>query len=105
MVLGFILIWPIGLALLFYMIWGKRMFSGKCQSGGKYRHSGRKSHSSGNVAFDAYKAQALEQLEKEQIAFEAFLERLRAAKDKAEFDQFMEERKSSDMPTPEGQSA
>jgi len=27
MVLGFILFWPIGLALLAYMIWSKRMFS------------------------------------------------------------------------------
>jgi hypothetical protein len=27
MVLGFIFVWPVGLALLFYMIWSKRMFS------------------------------------------------------------------------------
>ncbi|NBC96652.1 MAG: DUF2852 domain-containing protein, partial [Deinococcus-Thermus bacterium] len=30
MILGFILFWPIGLALLAYMIWSKRMFTGKC---------------------------------------------------------------------------
>ncbi|MFW5655271.1 MAG: DUF2852 domain-containing protein, partial [Roseicyclus sp.] len=29
MVLGFVLFWPIGLALLAYMIWSKRMFSGQ----------------------------------------------------------------------------
>ena len=29
MVLGFIFFWPVGLALLAYMIWSKRMFSGK----------------------------------------------------------------------------
>ena len=95
MVLGFILFWPVGLALLAYMIWSKRMF-GKC-SHRKHTHSHRQAawaalKPSGNVAFDAYKAETLKRLEHEQDAFEAFLERLREAKDKAEFDQFMEER-------------
>lgn len=47
---------------------------------------------SGNSAFDAYKADTLRRLEEEQHAFEAFLQRLRDAKDKSEFDQFMDER-------------
>ena len=47
---------------------------------------------SGNSAFDAYKADTLARLEREQKDFEAFLHRLREAKDKAEFDQFMDER-------------
>ena len=47
---------------------------------------------SGNTAFDAYKAETLRRLEDEQQAFEAFLSRLREAKDKAEFDQFMDDR-------------
>ena len=46
----------------------------------------------GNAAFDAYKADTLRRLEDEQTNFETFLERLREAKDKAEFDQFMDER-------------
>ena len=46
----------------------------------------------GNTAFDAYKADTLRRLEEEQDAFEAFLQRLREAKDKAEFDQFMDDR-------------
>jgi hypothetical protein len=46
----------------------------------------------GNSAFDAYKADTLTRLEREQHEFESFLERLREAKDKAEFDQFMDER-------------
>lgn len=46
----------------------------------------------GNSAFDAYKADTLARLEREQHDFETFLGRLREAKDKAEFDQFMEER-------------
>ncbi len=90
MVLGFILVWPIGLALLAYMIWSKRMFSGNCGARRTaHRHSFR---SSGNSAFDAYKADTLKRLQDEQDAFEAFLERLREAKDKTEFDQFMEDR-------------
>jgi len=48
--------------------------------------------SSGNSAFDAYKTETLRRLEEEQDNFEAFLKRLRDAKDKAEFDQFMDDR-------------
>ena len=47
---------------------------------------------SGNRAFDAYKAETVQRLMDEQQQFEDFLERLRAAKDKTEFDQFMDER-------------
>ena len=32
MVLGFILFWPVGLALLAYMIWSKRMFNKNCNT-------------------------------------------------------------------------
>ncbi len=48
--------------------------------------------SSGNTAFDAYKTDTLRRLEEEQTAFESFLQRLRDAKDKSEFDSFMEDR-------------
>jgi hypothetical protein len=91
MVLGFIFFWPVGLALLIYMIWSKRMFSGKSCS----RRASRAmmtTRNTGNSAFDAYKADTLRRLEEEQGNFEAFLERLREAKDKAEFDQFMDDR-------------
>lgn len=47
---------------------------------------------SGNQAFDEYRAETLRRLEEEQQAFQDFLARLRVAKDKAEFDQFMAER-------------
>ena len=90
MILGFIVFWPIGLALLAYLIWSKRMFNGSCA---QRRTSVRAAFkSSGNAAFDAYKNDTLRRLEEEQDAFEAFLQRLREAKDKAEFDQFMDER-------------
>jgi hypothetical protein len=89
MALGFILFWPIGLALLAYMIWSKRMFKSAC---GAARTRHMVAGSSGNSAFDAYKADTVRRLEEEQEAFEAFLQRLRDAKDKAEFDQFMADR-------------
>ena len=99
-VLSFIFFWPLGLFLLAYMIWSKRMFSNGC---GKSRHDAHshmaRMHSrrhgfrtSGNTAFDAYKADTLDRLEREQEEFEAFLKRLRESKDKAEFDQYLDER-------------
>jgi hypothetical protein len=94
MVLGFIVFWPVGLALLAYMIWSKRMFNSSCSS---RRMSSKLTtmRSSGNTAFDAYKTETLRRLEEEQENFEAFLKRLRDAKDKSEFDQFMDERAKS----------
>ncbi|MGX0877728.1 hypothetical protein ACSSV4_002421 [Roseovarius sp. MBR-154] len=90
MVLGFIVFWPIGLAILGYMIWSNRM-SCRSTSTRLTRHA-----PSGNSAFDAYKADTLRRLEEEQEQFEAFLQRLRDARDKAEFDQFMDERRTPD---------
>ncbi|MCM2562393.1 DUF2852 domain-containing protein [Lutimaribacter sp. EGI FJ00015] len=93
MVLGFIVFWPIGLALLAYMIWSKRMFGKSCSRHNPMtRHAFGAMKPSGNTAFDAYKADTLQRLEEEQEQFETFLQRLRAARDKAEFDQFMDDR-------------
>ncbi len=92
MVLGFIFFWPVGLALLAYMIWSKRMFSKSCSRRKSWHSHMNAMKPSGNSAFDAYKADTLARLEREQQDFEAFLRRLREAKDKAEFDQFMDER-------------
>ncbi len=94
MILGFIIFWPIGLALLAYMIWSKRMFSNYHPSRIRTPLSRRRTalRTSGNSAFDAYKAETLRRLEEEQENFEAFLQRLRDSRDKAEFDQFMDER-------------
>ena len=60
--------------------------------------------SSGNRAFDDYRADTLKRLEDEQREFKEFLERLRFAKDRAEFDQFMAERRQrpSDQGPAEG---
>jgi uncharacterized protein DUF2852 len=107
MVLGFIFIWPVGLALLFYMIWSKRMSSRSFSRSFGCSHSRHKSarhssfRSSGNVAFDSYKEETLKRLEDEQEAFRSFLDRLREAKDKTEFDQFMDDRAKGAKPANE----
>lgn len=111
-VLGFIFWWPVGLALLFYMMGSGRMgcFGGrrramnqhKWQDAGPWANwrswacgsQGRSSAGSGNRAFDEYKAETLRRMEEEQKEFGSFLDRLRFAKDKSEFDQFMAERRS-----------
>ena len=117
-VIGFIVFWPVGLALLIYMIWSGRMFCGKHGRYGRwYGADGREMseefrswkrrhrwgrHSSGNVAFDEYREETLRRLEDEQRDFLEFLNRLRQAKDKAEFDQFMAERgRRHDAPPPQ----
>ncbi len=93
MVLGFVFFWPVGLALLAYMIWSKRMFKTSCKSrNSRAFHGFNAMKSSGNTAFDSYTTETLKRLEQEQVEFERFLERLREAKDKSEFDQFMDER-------------
>jgi hypothetical protein len=45
------------------------------------------------AAFNAYRADTLRRLEDEQREFHDFVDRLRAARHKAEFDQFMNERR------------
>jgi len=100
MVAGFIVFWPIGLAILAYLIWSGRMGSWKCCNRRSRARPANFSSSSGNTAFDEYRAQTLMRLEEEQKEFQGFLDRLRAAKDKAEFDQFMaDQRAGASEPT------
>jgi hypothetical protein len=49
--------------------------------------------SSSNRAFDDYRAETLLRLEDEQREFKEFLKRLRVARDRAEFDQFIDDRR------------
>ncbi|WP_420133520.1 DUF2852 domain-containing protein [Rhodopseudomonas sp.] len=106
-VAGFIVWWPIGLALLFYTLWSRNMgcwdrgdrFSNKMERmqykmermrARMDRHGfGFGPPSSGNRAFDEYRMETLRRLEEEQVQFKDFLDRLRHAKDKEEFDAFM----------------
>jgi len=107
-ILGFIVFWPLGLAMLAYVIWGDRLkaeFEGirARAKGFDFRVTGLGGlSSSGNSAFDEYKAATLRRLEEErrrlmdeQRAFEEFLKSLRKARDKEEFDRFMAERARS----------
>jgi len=120
-VLGFMVWWPLGLATLAFTIGSGRMGCGWHGQQGhredRWQHKmermqrkmdwmrGRMSGtpwgapSSGNTAFDEYRNETLKRLEEEQREFRDFLERLRFAKDKTEFDQFMAERRN--RPSPE----
>jgi hypothetical protein len=117
MILGFIFWWPVGLAILAFTLWSRRMgcwgwgwhghdrFEAKMdhwqakmdrmrEKMERFGHRGFAGPSSGNHAFDEYRAETLRRLEEEQREFREFLQRLRAAKDKAEFDEFMAERRN-----------
>jgi hypothetical protein len=121
MILGFIWWWPLGLVILAALIangrigYRRRMqFAGGGLTG-DWDHVTRMDRmgeradrvparrvrgnwwgpaSSGNRAFDDYRAETLRRLEDEQREFKEFLKRLRVARDRAEFDQFMNERNS-----------
>jgi hypothetical protein len=127
MILGFIFWWPVGLAILFFSLWSGQM---GCHGGlARWQHKmermqdkmdrmrGRMEgagvgsdwwgapRSSGNRAFDEYRTETLRRLEEEQREFRDFLERLRVAKDKTEFDQFMaDRRRRTEGPSPAPQN-
>jgi hypothetical protein len=71
-----------------------KMDAMRSSSGGRPSDWWGRPASSGNRAFDDYRAETLQRLEEEQREFKEFLERLRFAKDRAEFDQFMSQRRS-----------
>lgn len=117
MVLGFVIFWPVGLAVLAYLIWsgrmgcgskrsfrnwGRRMQAGACGNG----NNTKRAHfsPSGNRAFDEYREETIQRLESEEREFRDFLERLRLAKDRAEFDEFMKERRNRAANPTEGSS-
>lgn len=106
MVLGFIVFWPLGLAMLAYILWGDKMKAKwsevrpdveRMTRGANFRTPdfGR----TGNAAFDEYRTRELKRLEEERAKIEAmrtefdeFLRNLRRAKDQEEFDRFMASR-------------
>lgn len=114
MVLGFVVWWPLGLAMLAYIVWGE-YFGGSAERAQGFvnrqkswarehcapgRHGFR--HSSGNAAFDEYRAEQLRRLEEErkrldeEIAeFHEYMRTLRMARDREEFDRFMQNRRGS----------
>ncbi len=94
--LGFWVFWPVGLAVLGYLAWTGRLGAMRHEARGQWhnmrRQAGKRFNASGNEAFDEYRADTLRRLEEEQKEFVAYLDRLRKARDKSEFDQFMSER-------------
>ena len=123
MILGFVFFWPIGLTILAFLIWSGRMgcghhghwnnklerlqakmdrvrerMQGSAFGGSPFGGFGHSS--SGNAAFDEYRNETFRRLEEEQREFRDFLSRLRMAKDKAEFDQFMNERRNNPPQAP-----
>ncbi|TPQ36496.1 hypothetical protein C2U70_12525 [Bradyrhizobium guangdongense] len=128
-VLGFIIWWPIGLALLFFTLGSRRMSCWSHRDGDRWQNKMERMQykmdrmrdrmerrgfgfgfgppTSGNRAFDEYRTETLRRLEEEQVEFKNFLDRLRHAKDKEEFDQFMAQHKPrptppNDQPPPQG---
>ena len=122
-VLGFMAWWPLGLCVLAFTIGSGRMGCGYHGGSGhdRWQHKMERMQrkmdwmrakmggggpagatggfwggapSSGNHAFDEYRSDTLKRLEEEQREFREFLERLRFAKDKTEFDAFMAERRN-----------
>ena len=130
MIVSFVLFWPFGLVVLGYMIGSGRMGCWSSRRGGgegwhshmerarehmqqraarwcgpRSAASSGPSHTSGNRAFDEYREDTLRRLEEEERQFKEFLDRLRQAKDKAEFDQFMADmrRRPDNGPAPQPQ--
>jgi hypothetical protein len=121
-ILGFMIWWPVGLVVLGFTLGRKRMdcssmFSEARQEWREQRRAWkrgwrfggdaapRQAESSGNRAFDDYRTETLRRLEEEQQEFSSFLDRLRFAKDKAEFDAFMAERRRGAEPPPDAHPA
>ncbi|MGV8937622.1 MAG: DUF2852 domain-containing protein [Allorhizobium sp.] len=111
MVLGFVVFWPLGLAMIAYVLFGDRfrdfkrdvnqtadgMFA-KCRPG--YNRN-RSHYGTGNVAFDEWRKAEFDRLDEQRrkldemrAEFDAYALELRRAKDREEFDRFMRERNS-----------
>lgn len=113
MVVGFIVFWPLGLAMLAYILWGEK-FGGSQDRAERWVNKQkshwcgpngfRRSHfsGSGNAAFDDYREEQLRRLEEERRrlddeieAFHEHMRNLRMARDREEFDRFMRDRNAN----------
>ncbi len=114
MVLGFMIFWPLGLAMLAYILWGDRLDDIKRDVnratdsvGDKFRRGSCNRHSTrtGNVAFDEWREQELERmveerrkLDEEIREFDEYKREIRRTKDSEEFETFMKARKRKPAP-------
>ena len=108
MVLGFMVFWPLGLAMLAYVLWGDRLDAFKSEvnsaTDGFFRScrkgTSRRAHvASGNVAFDEWRDAEIDRLNEERRKldemrkeFDDYMRDLRMARDREEFDRFMARR-------------
>jgi len=100
MVLGFVFFWPIGLAILFFNLWNKKgqpMPFATMMDRPPFAPA-----STGNMAFDDWRRAELSRIEEErrklteaEREFAVFSEELRRAKDREEFERFMQARRNS----------
>ncbi|MCB1460017.1 MAG: DUF2852 domain-containing protein [Nitratireductor sp.] len=129
MIVGFMLFWPLGLAMLAYILWGDRLeqfksnvnratdragqsFSGSWGRGCGHKRHGRHDYHSrtGNVAFDEWRDGELERLEEERrkldemrAEFDEYLRELRRARDSEEFEAFRKAHEARKTPAdPQG---
>lgn len=118
MVLGFVIFWPLGLAMLAYILWGE-YFGGSSEKAERWinkqkdwardrRHRYTGNMASGNAAFDDYRSEQLKRLEEERHRlddevheFHEYMHNLRKARDREEFDRFMRDRRSERSPRDE----
>ena len=121
MVIGFMVFWPLGLAMLAYIIWGDRLDGFKRDvnkaTDGMFASCRGRSHwkaqsRTGNVAFDEWREKELKRIEEERRKldeareeFESYARELRRAKDQEEFDRFMAERNRSTAPAKRGKGS
>jgi hypothetical protein len=109
MIIGFAVFWPLGLAMLAWIIWGEDIAAKAEDAKASFRSFRERAENwqgsgfgrTGNAAFDEYRAQELRRLEEERrkleamrSEFEGFLSELRRVKDQEEFDRFMREFRS-----------
>ena len=111
MIIGFMIFWPLGLAMIAYIIWGDRLEGFKedlnratDKVAENFKTSAR-TERTGNVAFDEWREVELARLEEERQKlnesvreFEEYQRELRRAKDAEEFEAFMKSRKRKSPP-------
>jgi hypothetical protein len=108
MVLGFMAFWPLGLAMLAYILWGDRFedwkgnarqFAGGHKHGCNWGRNGGFNARSGNAVFDDWRDAEMRRIEEERRKldemrqqFDEYLRELRRAKDQEDFNAFMARR-------------
>ena len=90
MIVGFLFWWPAGVAILAYLAWTGRLGAWTTLRPWAPQFW----RGSGNAAFDEHRTEMLAKLEAEQREFAKFVDDVRKAKDKSEFDAFMTKRKA-----------